>query len=96
MAYYIENKDKLRAVQVDGGKGCVEPNFDTVNQGAYAPLSRPLYFYVKNSALSRPEVFEFTKFYIDNAQLIVDEVGYVAVPQARYDEGKAALAKFAK
>ena len=96
LAYYIENKDKLRAVQIDGGKGCVEPNFDTVNQGAYAPLSRPLYIYAKNSALSRPEVFEFARFFIDNAQMIVDEVGYVAVPQARYDEGKAALAKFAK
>lgn len=96
LAYYIENKDKLRAVQIDGGKGCVEPSFDTVNAGTYTPLSRPLFFYAKNSALSRPEVFEFAKFYIDNAPKVVDEVGYVAVPQARYDEDKAALAKFAK
>ena len=96
LAYYVENKDKLRAVQIDGGKGCVEPSFDTVNAGAYTPLSRPLYFYAKNSALSRPEVFEFAKFYIDNAPNVVDEVGYVAVPQARYDEDKTRLAAFAK
>ncbi len=96
LAYYIENKDKLRAVQIDNGKGCVAPSFDTVNTGAYTPLSRPLFFYAKNSALSRPEVFEFAKFYIDNALKVVDEVGYVAVPQARYDEDKATLAKFAK
>lgn len=96
LAYYIENQDKLKAVQIDGGKGCVAPSFDTVNKGEYAPLSRPLYFYANNKALSRPEVYEFTKFYLDNAQLVVSEVGYVAVPAERYEEGRAALAKFAK
>jgi phosphate transport system substrate-binding protein len=95
LAYFIENSDKLKAVQVDGGKGCVEPSFETVNSGDYAPLSRPLFIYVKKDALARPEVFEFVKFYLTNAATLVEEVGYVAVPQEIYDAGLAVLEPYA-
>ncbi len=94
LAYYIENRDKLKAVQIDGGKGCVEPSFDTVNSGEYAPLSRPLYIYAKKDSLARPEVFEFVKFYLTNAVTLVDEVGYVAVPQEVYDAGLSKLSAY--
>jgi phosphate transport system substrate-binding protein len=95
LAYFIENSDKLKAVQVDGGNGCVEPSFDTVNKGEYKPLSRPLFIYVKKDSLARPEVFEFVKFYLTNAATLVDEVGYVAVPQEVYDAGLANLEPYA-
>ncbi|MEK7757031.1 MAG: phosphate ABC transporter substrate-binding protein, partial [Planctomycetota bacterium] len=61
----------------------------------YAPLSRPLFIYVKKDSLTRPEVFEFVKFYLTNATTLVDEVGYVAVPQVKYDEGLAKLEPYA-
>ncbi|MBI5292432.1 MAG: PstS family phosphate ABC transporter substrate-binding protein [Chloroflexi bacterium] len=96
LAYYIENQDKLTAVQIDGGKGCVAPSFDTVNQGVYAPLSRPLYVYVKKASLERPEVVEFVNYYISAASQLVDEVGYVAVPQDVYDAAVAKLAAYLK
>ncbi|MEK7277031.1 MAG: PstS family phosphate ABC transporter substrate-binding protein [Chloroflexota bacterium] len=95
LAYFIENSDKLKAVQVDGGNGCVEPSFETVNKGEYKPLSRPLFIYVKKDSLARPEVFEFVKFYLTNAATLVDEVGYVAVPQEVYDAGLVQLQAYA-
>ncbi len=91
LAYYIENQDKLKAVQIDGGQGCVQPSFETVNQGKYTPLSRPLFIYVKKASLQRPEVLAFVKFYLTHAAALVDEVGYVAVPQEIYDTAITAL-----
>ncbi len=94
MAYYLENADKLKAVSIDSGKGCVAPSFETVADGTYAPLSRPLYIYVKNASLARPEVYEFVKFYLANAPTIVPAVDYVAVDQSVYDEDMAKLEAF--
>ena len=96
LAYYTENKDKLKAIAIDAGNGCVDPSFETVNAGKYKPLSRPLYVYAKNSALARPEVFGFLKFYIENAKQVVDDVGYVNVSDEQYTKDMEALAKFAK
>ena len=78
-AYYAENKDKLKLLGVDNGSGAVQPTEKTVRDGSYAPLSRPLYIYVRTSALERPEVKKFVRFYLDNAGELASEVGYVAV-----------------
>ena len=51
-AYYAENKDKLKIVSIDNGKGAVEPTHETIKSGEYAPLSRPLYTYVANKVCS--------------------------------------------
>ncbi len=96
LAYYLENKDKLKALEIDGGKGCVAPKFETVADGTYAPLSRPLYIYVNNKDLERPEVFDFVAFYLSNAKNVVDEVGYVNVADEVYATGLATLAKMKK
>ena len=86
-AYYQENRDKLKAVQVDGGAGCVAPSPETVIGGQYQPLSRPLFIYVNRGALTRPEVTAFLRFYIDKAPELVPAVGYVARPAADYQQG---------
>ncbi len=85
LAYFVENQDKLKEVAVDAGTGCVTPSYETVADGTYTPLSRPLFIYVKKSALARPEVFEFVKFYLQNAPELVKEVGYINVDQSVYD-----------
>ncbi len=85
-AYYIENEEQVRALAVDGGSGCVEPTRETVESGEYAPLSRPLFIYVKRSALQRDAVRQFVRFYLESARELVPEVGYVPLPQERYDE----------
>ena len=71
LAYYEANTDTLNAVAVDNGDGnCVTPSPETVQDGTYAPLSRPLYVYVKADSLKRPEVQEFVRFYLDRRQAL--------------------------
>lgn len=86
-AYYTENKDKLRAVPIDNGNGPVEPTHETIQSGEYAPLSRPLFTYVSVKALKeKPQVYDFAKFLLENGAEFAEEVGYVALPQEKYDE----------
>lgn len=84
-AYYAENKDKLKVVPIDGGNGPVEPTNATVESGEYAPLSRPLFTYVKNESLKNEEVYEFVKFTIENAAVLAEEVGYVKLKDEDYE-----------
>jgi phosphate transport system substrate-binding protein len=90
-AYYLENAGRLKSVGVDGGSGCVKPTPETVTSGQYAPLSRPLFIYVKKSALAKPEVRAFVKFYLEHAAELVPQVGYVPLAPAEYQSGMAAL-----
>jgi len=88
-AYYEENTDKLKLVAIDGGEGCVLPSRDTILNGTYKPLSRPLFVYVRADALQRPEVAEFMRFYLTNGKALVDAVGYVEVPDSVYQQALA-------
>ena len=83
-AYYAENKDKLKVVPIDGGNGPVEPTNETVESGEYAPLSRPLFTYVKNESVKKEEVADFVEFMIDNAAVLSEDVGYVKLPEEEY------------
>jgi len=83
-AYYLENQDKLKALHVDNGAGAVEPTFENIAAGNYAPLSRPLFIYVSNASLERPEVKAFVEFYLTEGPALVPEVGYVAMTDAEY------------
>ncbi|MFF2456612.1 PstS family phosphate ABC transporter substrate-binding protein [Peribacillus simplex] len=84
-AYYAENKDKLKVVSIDNGKGAVEPTHETIKSGEYAPLSRPLYTYVSNKSVAEKEqVADYTQFVIENAGELSEEVGYVSLPEEEY------------
>ena len=76
-AYLEENLDKIKAVDIDGGAGCVAPSAESVNGGTYKPLARPLFIYPSKSALKRPEFAAFVQFYLDNVNKYVDETGYI-------------------
>jgi len=90
-AYYAENTDKLKLVAIDAGDGCVEPTPETVQSGEYEPLSRPLFLYVNETAMERPEVMAFVRYYLENAATLVPQVGYVALDDARYQASLAEL-----
>ncbi|MCB7071072.1 PstS family phosphate ABC transporter substrate-binding protein [Caldibacillus sp. 210928-DFI.2.22] len=90
-AYYAENKDQLKVVPIDNGNGAVEPTNETVESGKYTPLSRPLFIYVKNESLSKPEVYDFVKFALENAGPLSEEVGYVSLPKEKYDKALSTL-----
>jgi len=85
-AYYAENTDKLKIVPIDSGSGPVTPTDQTINSGQYAPLSRPLFIYVNKESLKRPEVKAFVKFYMENGEQLVSEVGYTRLPASVYQE----------
>jgi phosphate transport system substrate-binding protein len=83
-AYFLENKNKLKVVPIDGGKGPIEPTNKTIESGEYAPLSRPLFTYVKNESVKKEEVYDYTKFLIENAAVLSEDVGYVRLPKEEY------------
>jgi phosphate transport system substrate-binding protein len=77
-AYYASNAAKLRAVPVQAGPDAppVLPDPETILSGKYKPLSRPLFIYVKDSAMKRPEVAAFVKYYLENVAKLAKEGGY--------------------
>lgn len=85
-AYYEENQDKLKVVPIDGGNGPVTPTHETINDGTYSPLSRPLYIYVNKQKLENPEVMAFVEYYLTNAAELSEEVGYIRLPEEMYKE----------
>ncbi len=93
-AYYVENQDKLKVVLIDGGNGPVAPTPTTINDGTYSPLSRPIFIYLNTASLARPEVSAFVDFYIDNAGALASEVGYIALPEAMYQESRDKVAAY--
>jgi len=85
--YFEENADTLKALEVDGGGGCVGPGVETAQDGIYAPLSRPLFMYVSLDALGESEdLREFARFALENARSIAEEARYVPLSQQQLDE----------
>jgi phosphate transport system substrate-binding protein len=84
VAYYEQNKERLRVIPVDNGTGPVEPTPENIETGTYAPLSRPLFIYVNRKAMDRPEVAAFVNFLLKEGRPFISEVGYVALPDEAY------------
>jgi len=93
-AYYEENRDRLKLLGVDNetGGGCVRPSAETISNGTYVPLSRPIFVYAKVSSLDRAEVREFVRFYVNpaNAELI-SQTGYIPFPRPTYEQATQRL-----
>jgi phosphate transport system substrate-binding protein len=86
-SYFEENQDKLKALEVDSGKGCVAPSVATAQDGSYSPLARPLFVYVKLSSLQDKQgVEEFVRYALDNEQTIAEEAQFVPLSQAQIDQ----------
>ena len=91
-SYFEENQDKLKAVKVDGGKGCVAPSVEAAQDGTYTPLARPLFIYPAAKALSRPEVEDFVEYYVENAEKIAQDAKFVPLNTEQQAELKKDLA----
>ncbi len=86
-SYYEENQDKLKALEVDGGHGCVAPSVEAAQNETYTPLSRPLFMYVSTSALADNEsLADFLRFTLENEQSIAEESRVVPMSQEQIDE----------
>ncbi len=84
-AYYSENVSKLKLVPIKHKGNIVAPSPETINNGTYQPLSRPVFIYVSTKAYSRPEVKAFVEYYLENGKELVVETGYVPLPDDVYD-----------
>ena len=95
MAYYEQNKDKLRVVPVVNKQGQpTEPSVQTVQDGSYTPLSRPLFIYAGVKAMqANPDVKKFAEYYLQNAPTLSEEVGYVSMPASAYQKAQDRLSK---
>jgi phosphate transport system substrate-binding protein len=101
LAYFEENKDKLKLVGVDdekdeNGKGPITPSLETVKNKSYAPLARPLFIYINDAAGKRKEVQEFVRFYMENAGALTKQVGYIPMSDDETAKEKAKWEGFVK
>jgi phosphate transport system substrate-binding protein len=91
-SYFEENEATLKALEVDGGSGCVAPSVETAQNDAYTPLSRPLFVYAKQSSFDEKEdVRNFVRFMFESNDTIATEAKFVPLSQEQIDEGLATL-----
>jgi phosphate transport system substrate-binding protein len=88
LSYVEENADALKAVAIDGGEGCVEPSLETVLDGSYTPLGRPLFIYASSDLVERPEGLAFLEYYIDNGDEIAEQALYVPLSEEQKAEAR--------
>jgi len=94
LAYFEENKDKLKVIGIDDGKaengeGPILPSIETVKNKSYSPLGRPLFIYVNSKAGQRKEVQEFVRFYLNNTNTLTAEVGFISLTEQESADAKA-------
>ena len=92
-SYYEQNADALNLISVDGGNGCVAPSSETIQDGSYSPLSRPLFMYPSDQALQKPEVAGFVQFVADNYDSIAEAALIVPMDSTQASKAQAAVAK---
>jgi phosphate transport system substrate-binding protein len=91
-SYFEENQGTLKALEVDGGNGCVVPSAQTAQDGTYTPLSRPLFVYVKRSSFDEKEpVRRFVTFMLDNNTSIAEAAQFVPLSDDQIAEERTKL-----
>ena len=90
-SYFEENQDALKAVEIDGGDGCVAPSVENAQNGTYKPLARPLYIYAKKDALAKPEVGAFMQYVLDNGIEIAEASKFVPLTDEQLAKAESDL-----
>ncbi len=83
-AHYAANKDKVKAVPIDGGKGPILPSLESIQNSTYQPFSHLLFIYINSKSLNKPHVKKFVDYYIANADRVCIEHKYIPLPLAAY------------
>ena len=92
-SYYTENEGSLKAAEIDGGDGCVAHSEETVQDGTYSPLRRPLFIYVNTDMLSSDEALQpFAQYYVDNTNDIAPQVGFIPMTDEQLSKAETAVA----
>ncbi len=85
LAYYEENADKLKLLGVNAGSGPVKPDFKSIREGNYIPLTRSIFIYVSDKAAHHPGIVNFVEYYLKNAARLAGDVGYIPLPDKDYE-----------
>ena len=91
LSYVEENPDAVKPIQVDGGDGCVAPSKETVLDGTYTPLGRPLFIYAKAEIVAEPHGLAFLEFYIENSDAVAEQALYVPLSDEQKSEATAKI-----
>lgn len=94
-SFYLENRESLKALEIDSGSGCVAPSAETTQSGEYAPLGRQLYIYPSAEALRRPEVEAFVDFYIENVNRVAEQAGFIGLTDEQIVAARDKVARLA-
>jgi phosphate transport system substrate-binding protein len=92
LSYVEENQGAIKAVEVDGGEGCVAPSKETVLDGSYQPLGRPLFIYAKSETVESPHGLAFLEFYVENSEAIAEQALYVPLSEEQKAEAEQKVA----
>ena len=92
LSYVEENEGAVKALEVDGGDGCVAPSTETVLDGSYKPLGRPLFIYPSSDTVARPEGLAFLQFYIENQAAIAEQALFVPLSEEQVTEAEEKIA----
>ena len=90
-SYYEQNADALNLVSVDEGSGCVAPSAETIQDGSYSPLSRPLFMYPSAEAIAKPEVAGFMQYVVDNYSEIAEAALIVPMDETQAEKATSAV-----
>jgi phosphate transport system substrate-binding protein len=90
-SYYEQNQDKLNLIAVDAGDGCVKPSAETIQDGSYKPLARPIFMYPSKKAMGRPEVKAFLDYVEENYEQIATDAQLVPMTSEQASEAATAL-----
>ncbi|MDB4835348.1 PstS family phosphate ABC transporter substrate-binding protein [Cyclobacteriaceae bacterium] len=95
-SYYVDNKDKLKVIPIDGGNGPIAPSLETVMNKTYSPLSRPLFIYVSDAAAKKAQVVAFINYYLDNVanEELVNSIKHIPLPSNEVADQKKAFNTF--
>jgi phosphate transport system substrate-binding protein len=91
-SFYEANSEVVKAIEIDGGEGCVAPTRETIAEASY-PLSRSLFIYVNtDKAAQNPALKAYVDFYLTDEGLGtgVEEAGYVDLPADRIEATRSA------
>lgn len=91
LSYVLENEGRIIPLAIDGGNGCVAPSAETVIEGSYVPLGRPLFVYFKAESLERPEVGAFAQYYADNQETITETALFIPLSEEQASDQQATL-----
>ena len=94
-SFVEEAGEQVKALEVDGGEGCVAPGPETVQDGSYTPLGRPLFIYPSDKALEKPEVLAFVEFYIENQEQITEQATYIPMNEEQAATSQEKVASLA-